>query len=82
MTATLRLGSIAPDFEALTTAGPIKFHDWIGNGWAVLFSHPGDFTYAVLSLLTPRYLLTCYSRPVCTTELAEVARRSADFKGA
>jgi len=41
---TLRLGSIAPDFEAETTTGSIKFHEFIGDKWVVLFSHPEDFT--------------------------------------
>jgi len=41
---SLQLGDLVPDFKADTTEGPVSFHDWIGNHWVVLFSHPADYT--------------------------------------
>jgi alkyl hydroperoxide reductase subunit AhpC len=77
---SLRLGSIAPDFEAETTAGPIKFHEWLNNSWAVIFSHPGAPIFSGYCLRPRSHTSPGDFTPVCTTELGEVARRAPDFE--
>ncbi|MDR3521495.1 MAG: peroxiredoxin [Acidocella sp.] len=59
---TIQLGQLAPDFEQDSSQGKIKFYDYLGSSWGILFSHPKDYT------------------PVCTTELAEVARLMPEWK--
>jgi alkyl hydroperoxide reductase subunit AhpC len=59
---SIQLGQIAPDFVQITTNGNLRLHDYLGDHWGVLFSHPKDFT------------------PVCTTELAEVARLKPEWE--
>lgn len=71
---SLRLGDVAPDFTAETTEGTIKFHEWLGNGWGVLFSHPADFTPVCTTELGAMSKLT----PEFTKRNVKVAALSAD----
>lgn len=59
---SIQLGQIAPDFEQDSSIGRIRFYDYLGSSWGILFSHPKDYT------------------PVCTTELAEVARLTPEWQ--
>lgn len=72
--ATLRLGDIAPDFQADSTEGPISFHAWLGDGWGVLFSHPADFT----PVCTTELGTTARLKPEFAARNVKVAALSVD----
>ena len=72
--ATIRLGDMAPDFQADSTEGMISFHQWLGDGWGVLFSHPADFT----PVCTTELGATARLKPEFSKRHVKVAALSVD----
>ena len=86
---TLSIGSIAPDFSAHTTQGEIGFHDWLGDSWGILFSHPKDFTpvctteFGYLARLTPEFARrNCKVIGLSVDPVAQHERWLGDIKSA
>lgn len=73
----LRIGDVAPNFQAKSSIGSLDFHAYLGNHWGILFSHPKDFTPGTQASIDPS-LLTAVT--VCTTELGYLQRKLPEFE--
>lgn len=76
----MNLGDEFPNFKAKTTQGDIDFHEWIGETWAVFFSHPAGLLLNKIEIVWNEKFVVPDFTPVCTTELSRAASMVPDFQ--